>query len=105
NRGNFNSTHVYGTHVPVEEPSTASKADVSRCSKIRYTKPAYSITSSARASSVDGTVSPRALAVVKLTTRSNLVGCSTGRSEGFAPSKMLSTYSAARRYISVKLGP
>jgi hypothetical protein len=23
----FNSTHVYGTHVPVEEPSTASKAD------------------------------------------------------------------------------
>jgi hypothetical protein len=24
----FNSTHVYGTHVPVEEPSTASKADI-----------------------------------------------------------------------------
>jgi hypothetical protein len=28
NRGSFNSTHVYGTHVPVEEPSTASKADM-----------------------------------------------------------------------------
>src|SRR6516225_12225108 len=28
NRGSFNSTHVYGTHVPVEEPSTASKADI-----------------------------------------------------------------------------
>ena len=28
NRGSFNSTHVYGTHVPVEEPSTASIADI-----------------------------------------------------------------------------
>src|SRR6516225_4797357 len=27
-RGSFNSTHVYGTHVPVEEPSTASEADI-----------------------------------------------------------------------------
>jgi hypothetical protein len=30
NRGSFNSTHVYGTRVPVEEPSTASKADIHR---------------------------------------------------------------------------
>src|SRR5690242_5459331 len=28
NRGSFNSTHVYGTRVPVEEPSTASKTDI-----------------------------------------------------------------------------
>jgi hypothetical protein len=28
NRGDFNSTHFRGTHVPVEEPSTASEADV-----------------------------------------------------------------------------
>src|SRR5262249_11930475 len=28
NRESFNSTHVYGTHVPVEEPSTASKGDI-----------------------------------------------------------------------------
>ena len=27
NRGSINSTHIHGTHVPVEEPSTASKAD------------------------------------------------------------------------------
>jgi hypothetical protein len=27
NRGAFNSTHIYGTHVPVEEPSTASITD------------------------------------------------------------------------------
>src|ERR1700677_4353984 len=28
NRGSFNSTHIRGTHVPVEEPSTASKTEV-----------------------------------------------------------------------------
>ena len=32
-----------------------------------------------------------------LTTNSNLVGCSTGRSPGFAPLRILSTYAAARR--------
>jgi hypothetical protein len=52
---------------------------------------AYSITSSARASSVGGTSRPSAFAVVKLMTRSNLVGCSTGRSAGLAPRKILST--------------
>ena len=57
----------------------------------------YSITSSARASSVGGTVRPRALAVIRLITRLNLVGCSTGRSPGFAPPRILWTYSAARR--------
>ena len=31
NRGGLNSTHIHGTHVPVEEPSTASKADVAVC--------------------------------------------------------------------------
>jgi hypothetical protein len=57
----------------------------------------HSITSSARASIVGGTVRPNAFAVVRLMTRSNLVGCSTGRSAGFAPRRILSTYSAARR--------
>src|SRR6516165_9166408 len=28
NRGSLNSPHIFGTHVPVEEPSTASKADI-----------------------------------------------------------------------------
>jgi hypothetical protein len=43
------------------------------------------ITSLARASSVGGMARPRALAVIRLLTRSNLVGCSTGMSAGFAP--------------------
>src|SRR4029077_21097056 len=51
----------------------------------------HSITSSARASSVGGTVRPSALAVVRLMTRSNLVGCSTGMSPGFTPRRILST--------------
>src|SRR5262249_28512033 len=51
----------------------------------------HSITSSARASSVGGTSMPSALAVIKLMTKSNLVGCSTGRSEGFDPRKILPT--------------
>ena len=51
----------------------------------------YSITSSARARNDSGIVSPIALAVVRLMTTSNLVGCSTGISPGFAPRKILST--------------
>src|SRR6516162_10577388 len=51
--------------------------------------PPHSITSSARASSVGGTSRPSAFAVVRLTTRSNLVGCSTGMSPGLAPRRIL----------------
>src|ERR1019366_9541788 len=61
---------------------------------------AYSITSSARASSIGGTARPIALAVLRLITSSNLVGCSIGRSLGFAPLKILSATVAARRNSS-----
>jgi hypothetical protein len=57
----------------------------------------YSITSSARESRVGGTVRPSALAVLRLMTSSNLVGCSTGRSPGLAPLKILSIKLADRR--------
>src|SRR5262249_59457628 len=66
---------------------------------------AHSITSSARPSSVGGMVRPIALAVVKLMASSNLVGCSTEISPGFAPRKILSTNSAARRNWASMLGP
>src|SRR5262245_55705941 len=46
---------------------------------------AYSITSSARASSVGGTSRPSAWAVFKLMTSWYLVGACTGRSAGFSP--------------------
>src|SRR5262249_40137918 len=59
----------------------------------------HSITSSARASSVGGTSRPRALAVVRLMTRSNLVGCSTGMSAGLAPRKILLNVAAPKNPI------
>ena len=30
----LNSTHIHGTHVPVEEPSTASRAAIRKCNEI-----------------------------------------------------------------------
>ena len=50
----------------------------------------YWMTWSARPSTDGGIVRPRALAVFRLMTRSNFVGCSTGRSAGFAPLRILS---------------
>src|SRR5262249_24893979 len=51
----------------------------------------YSITSSARPSSEGGIVRPRALAVLRLMTSSNLVGLSIGRSPGLAPLRIRAT--------------
>src|SRR5262249_27541884 len=53
--------------------------------------PSHSITSSAKAISLSGILRPRALAVVRLITSSNLVGCTTGRSAGLAPLRILPT--------------
>src|SRR4029450_12948338 len=65
----------------------------------------YSMTWSARRSNVCGIVSPSALAVLRLMTSANLVGCSTGRSAGLAPLRILSTKVAARRQRSGKVTP
>src|SRR6185437_14977118 len=51
----------------------------------------YSMTSSAPARIDCGTVSPSAFAVLRLTTNWNLLACSTGKSPGFAPFRILST--------------
>src|SRR5215510_3835202 len=51
----------------------------------------HSRTSLARSKNASGIVSPSALAVVRLTMRSNFLGCSTGMSPGFAPRRILST--------------
>jgi hypothetical protein len=63
----------------------------------RSKKHLYSITSSARASSVGGNSSPSAFAVFRLMTISILVENSIGRAPGFAPFKILSTNAAAWR--------
>src|SRR5215204_2873807 len=75
------------------------------CAANQRTRVAHSITSSARARSVGGMVRPRALAVLRLMTSSNLVGCSIGRSAGLAPLRILSTCVAACRYMSDRPAP
>ena len=77
------------------------KADILRCSEERR----YSITSSACASRAAGIVRPIVLAVLRLTTSWYFVGACTGRSPGFSPFRIRSTYSAARRYSSIRSGP
>jgi hypothetical protein len=83
----------FGRLVPESAMSTRSKAA------------AYSITSSARASTELGRSRPSNLAVFRLITSSYLVGACTGRSAGFSPLRMRSTQPAARRYGSIELGP
>jgi len=57
NRGGLNSTHIHGTSVPVEEPSTASKPGIG-CGLCYHFVGAGDC--------IDDTSSPSALAVVRL---------------------------------------
>src|SRR5689334_14489236 len=65
----------------------------------------HSITSSASASSLSGTIRLRLLAVRRLITNSKFVDCTTGSSAGLAPRMMRLTYIAAWRYAFGTLGP
>src|SRR5262245_12333775 len=58
----------------------------------------HSITSSARCCRLNGTDRPSVLAVFRLMAISYVVGACTGRSAGFSPLRIRSTYPAARRY-------
>src|SRR5207248_7231367 len=63
-----------------------------RCTQQRdELAPLHSITSSARSRNDSGIVIPSALAVLRFTTSSNLVGCSTGMSAGLPPRNTLVT--------------
>src|SRR5262249_24612332 len=65
--------------------------DFHRLDRASFAWRTHSITSSARWRKSRLIVSPSACAVLRLTTSSNLVGCSIGKSAGFAPFKILST--------------
>src|SRR5262252_5910347 len=54
-------------------------------------KETYSITSSARRRNDSWIARPMAFAVLRLIVSSNFVGCSTGRSTGFVPCRILCT--------------
>jgi hypothetical protein len=65
----------------------------------------YSITSSAISRKSREIVRPSAFAVLRLMASSNLLGCSTGRSEGFAPLRTLATIAPSCSHIAGRLGP
>src|SRR5262249_255220 len=67
-------------------PDRHSEGEIAN-SRAAAKKHCYSIPSSARATSLSGTVRPSAFAVLRLATVSNLVGACTGRSAGFLPPK------------------
>ena len=71
-------------------PSLCARLDVPS-SLVAPLRPAYWITSAAWKRTDGGMVRPMALAVLRLMTSSNFVGCSTGKSAGLAPCRILST--------------
>jgi hypothetical protein len=75
--------------LPVVEAGPASEnLHISSREQMQQRRVRNSITSSARASSVGGTVRPSTLAVWWLMTSSNLLDCTTGKSTGLAPLRM-----------------
>jgi hypothetical protein len=60
----------------------------------------YSITSSARASSLSGNERPSVFAVLRLITNWNFIDCTTGRSAGFSPLSTRPVYTPTSRYAS-----
>src|SRR5215831_239600 len=69
------------------------------------TRSSYWITSSARASTDGGIVSPSALAAFRLIANSNFVDCSIGSTAGFVPRRILSTKVAPRANTYSKSTP
>src|SRR4051812_46141533 len=63
--------------------------DFHRLDRTSFAWRTHSITSSARCWRCNGTSRPSALAVFRLITNSNLVGCITGRSVGLVPLRSL----------------
>ncbi len=76
------SIRVYGASPVFRSDTGGSEARASAL---------YSMIWSARSKSVCGIVRPSAFAVFMLMTSSNFVGCSTGRSAGLAPLRILAT--------------
>src|SRR5262245_23821139 len=81
----------------VQTSSSCIVTDLLSCSAVVLP---HLITFSARIIITGGIVRPSALAVLRLITSSNLVGCSTGRSADLVPFRILSTKTAARLKVS-----
>lgn len=86
-----NKTDAAGAAALLEAACCAEICPVRVKSVEQQALQTYRITSSAR-SKIDGWIArPKADAVLRLTTNSNFVGSSTGKSAGFAPKRMRAT--------------
>src|SRR6516225_4992526 len=92
--------HLAATDHPARDEEGSTKCvpqfiheQVTRTRRNSHFVPA---TVSARSGNDSGIVKPSALAVLRLTTSLNVVGCSTGISAGLVPRRILSSNSAAR---------
>src|SRR5262245_50790738 len=91
NRGGLNSTQTRWHFRAVGGAVHSIKSGLMRRKQTDGMDQGYSITSSARARNVGGISIPSALAVFRLITNSNLVGCITGKSAGLSPLRILPT--------------
>jgi hypothetical protein len=74
--------------MPATAPASLVRDLSFRTALSELPQPIHSISRLARTSSAGGTSSPSALAVLRLITSSNFVGCSIGKSPGLAPLKI-----------------
>jgi hypothetical protein len=93
--GGYTNRHVGAFYALVCPPIYSTDVNDLTC-KTPLAVGAPSVTaqrmiSSAWKSSIGGMVRPRAWAVFRLITSSNFIGCSTGKSAGLAPFRILST--------------
>lgn len=86
-----NKTDAAGAAALLEAARCAEICPVRVKSVEQQALQTYRITSSARSKIDGGIVRPKADAVLRLTTNSNFVGSSTGKSAGFAPERMRAT--------------
>jgi transposase len=80
---------AHDSAVQMIDTSIARVHQHGACITIIALRKGQSITSSAMASSVGGTSRPSVLAVLRLMTSSNLVACTTGKSAGLSPLRIL----------------
>jgi hypothetical protein len=83
------SASCFCTYVPHYVPYYMPKLGFGLCGPSDVGD--HSITWSARVNNCGGIVRPSAFAVLRLITSSNFVGCSTGKSAGLAPLRILFT--------------
>jgi hypothetical protein len=94
NRTHYRAAALLSASPQLAESISRSQALPGRANSGReqmQQKTLYSITSSARPSTIAGTSRPSALAVLRLSANTYLVGACTGRSAGFSPLRMRST--------------